>query len=305
MWLKAYMNWSEDRPTWAFLADDLLATYVTKDCRPRKAELRINPFLQHWKPKVRGLPKELSGMMKVAKKYGLRLEGLAFSREILGSMPMWDHIYADRAKMGRLIRPSKILTCLQATHEAKTVNDFVNMAEILGRPEHRPKARCPCTGCVRLRDTLGCANPHLCCWRAKEMVSTLPGKWNPRLRQPIDYEEKMTENLCQENLGADLVPFDRRITTRGDLGQAFRIFTEGEGVSNDSVEMALDEDGQNRILATDGSCIHNGERRAQAGAGVYVEDEPSRNVCFRLPESLDQSNQSAEVMAALLATKIA
>ncbi len=49
MWLKAYLDFSKDRPTWAFLADDLFASLVPKNCRPRTANLRINTFLQHRK----------------------------------------------------------------------------------------------------------------------------------------------------------------------------------------------------------------------------------------------------------------
>ncbi len=96
MWLKTYLDFSDERPLWAYLADDLLAKHVPKNCRPRSAEIRMNPFLQRWSPKVYGLPDELQGMMDAARKHGLRLECLAPSKSIQNSLPMWDHRYADR-----------------------------------------------------------------------------------------------------------------------------------------------------------------------------------------------------------------
>ncbi len=305
MWLKAYLDLSNNRPTWAYIADDLFATYVTKDCRPQKENLRINPFLQQWQPRVRGLPEELSSMMRVAKKYGVRLEGLAFSREIMNEMPMWSHAYADRKKMGRLTVPSKLLTCLQEKHKARTVGDFCQLAATISNMGHRPRAGCTCASCSRLREATGCENPHLCSMRAKEMISTIPDKWNPCLEQPEDYEAREMKDLVQEDLGDGVVPFDRRITTHGPLGQALRIFTDGEPVSNAAICTKVKEDGSSLIIATDGSCSNNGEREARAGAGVYVEGDLGRNSSARLPAHIEQSNQTAEIAAALLATTTA
>ncbi len=304
MWLKTYLDFSEDRPPWAYLADDLFANHVPKNCRVRASELRMNPFLQDWNPKVRGLPAELEGMMNVARKYGVRLEGLAFSKEIQRSMPMWDHIHADRKKLGRLSVPSRLLTCLQTNHDAITVGNFETLASTLTTAAHRPSAACCCGACSALK-TRGCANPHLCGTRAREMLDTLPGKWDPRKRQPEDYESKIMEDLQHEQLDSSLVPFDRRVTTHGDRGQAFRIFTDSGPTSNEGVDMELKEDGSAMVIATDGSCIRNGERNAQAGAGVFVDSDHTRNKSVRLPQWIDQSNQTGEIVATLLATTTA
>ncbi|TFK92560.1 ribonuclease H-like protein [Polyporus arcularius HHB13444] len=59
------------------------------------------------------------------------------------------------------------------------------------------------------------------------------------------------------------------------------------------------------IIATDGSCLYNGERRARAGAGVYVEGRQDLCRSFRLPEELEQSNQTGEITATLLASTAA
>ncbi len=302
MWLKTYLEQGVDRPLWAYLADDILANHVPKDCKPRLAELRHNPFLQKWKPKLRGLPDELKCMLSVAKKYGVRLEGLAFSRTILSAMPMWDHIYADKIKLGRLSVPSKLLTCLQQAHKARTVADFMRLAEILGGNSHRPRLSCGCEGCTRLRTTEGCLNPHLCCLRARAMLDTLPSKWDPRRRQPEDYEDRQMDELRANLPSSELIPFDRTITTHGDLGHAFRIFTDGESASNCETPMVLDEASAVITVATDGSCINNGEKNAQAGAGIFVAEGHRLNESFRLPEGVEQTNQTGEVVATLLAT---
>ncbi len=305
MWLKTYLDFSEDRPIWAFLADDLYARHVPKDCRPRIASLRLNPFLQRWKPRAHGLPPMLSAMMSVARKYGVRLEGLAFSRELLRSMPLWDHAHADRIALGRLTVPSRLLSCLQDAHRARTVGDFMTLAQHIDGPEHRPRANCACSGCTLVRTTTGCESPHACCTRARDMIGTLPGKWNPYTPQPEDVEDRLMEELRLEGLPERLVPFDRRVTTRGNVGNAFRVFTGPEPTSQDVLDIGIDEDGATMTIATDGSCYHNGEQDARAGAGLFVADGHALNRSFRVPVSLDQSNQTGELMATLLATMAA
>ncbi len=302
MWLKAYLDFSENRPIWAFLADDLLATHVTKDCRPRDVSLRTNPFLQRWNPRANGLPAELQGIMNVARKYRVRLEGLAFSRQMLSDMPMWDHIHADRIRQGRLTFPSKLLACLQHKHLVVTVRDFVNLAGTLDHADHCSRAACKCPRCSALRTGTGCSYPHLCATRAREILNTLPAKWDPRLRQPEDYEKGVMMSLEREGLSDDSVPFDRCVTTYGDLGKAFRIFTDTEPVSNEIVPMDIDEDGEEQIVATDGSCFKNGERDARAGAGIFFGENHQLNRSVRLPAWLEQSNQTGEITATLMAT---
>ncbi|CDO71547.1 hypothetical protein BN946_scf184911.g17 [Trametes cinnabarina] len=82
-WLKAYLTFGPNWPWWADVADGLFAHFVTKDCKVKDSELRINPFLQHWKPKRNALPPVLRSMFDAAKKHGLRVEGLAFERRAL------------------------------------------------------------------------------------------------------------------------------------------------------------------------------------------------------------------------------
>ncbi|KAF8061862.1 ribonuclease H-like domain-containing protein [Lyophyllum atratum] len=51
------------------------------------------------------------------------------------------------------------------------------------------------------------------------------------------------------------------------------------------------------MVATDGSCLKNGEEDARAGAGVFYEANHLRNRSVKVPPSFIQSNQSAELLA--------
>ncbi|KAH9910805.1 uncharacterized protein BXZ73DRAFT_93580 [Epithele typhae] len=91
MWLKEYLTFNAKKPWWTYLADDIFASQVSLDQCPREHHLRLNPFLQAWKPKLLALPPALRELVTVAENYNLRMEGLAFSRHILWSLPMWAH----------------------------------------------------------------------------------------------------------------------------------------------------------------------------------------------------------------------
>ncbi|KAI0737440.1 hypothetical protein C8Q80DRAFT_1115230, partial [Daedaleopsis nitida] len=305
MWLKGYLDFGPERALWALVADDILARTVTKDCAVAHRDLRYNPFLQGWRPKVTELCADLRSLVRTANKYGLRVEGLAFSREILVRMPMWYHIQADRTKIRRLASSSKASACLRMKHKIFSVEEFLHTATMRNAPEHRQKCTCMCNNCVDTRHEYACDNPDACFERAKMFLDTLPPKWDPRVRQPEDWEDaehEMTVNECA-TIGDNLTPFDRRVSVKGELGEIFRIFTCGE-VSNLVPDTQLQEvASQTLTIATDGSCLNNGQTSARAGAGVYVEDGHALNRTVRLPCTLAQSNQTGEVVAALVASQ--
>ena len=106
MWLKVYLDFSANRPTWTYVMDDIFTRTVTIDCSAKDKSMCINPFLQNWKPKMTALAQPLQALIKVSWKYNLRAEGLAFSQEILRGMPMWYHVYADSQEMNKQTRIS-------------------------------------------------------------------------------------------------------------------------------------------------------------------------------------------------------
>ncbi|EIN10797.1 hypothetical protein PUNSTDRAFT_63914, partial [Punctularia strigosozonata HHB-11173 SS5] len=96
------------------------------------------------------------------------------------------------------------------------------MADKRQNNQHKPRKNCKCTTCKTMRET-GCLNPHKCYVKAEELLDTLPPKWNPRGVKPEDYEPG---EIIEQNPD-DSLNFDHRLTTRGNLREIFRIFTEG------------------------------------------------------------------------------
>ncbi|KAI9061457.1 hypothetical protein FKP32DRAFT_1541828, partial [Trametes sanguinea] len=268
-----------------------------------ESNLRLSPFMQHWKPKMQGLQEDLKAMLKVAAKYGLRMEGLAIERSILRALPMWDAVKADPKELRRLAGKSRVVRCLAVNHEAKTVGDFERIASVLEDVGHGKKSACVCKGCERMIAEERCASPGACAARAKAFLDLLPARWDPR----GDHLEDQVKDAPEELEGRDdgKRKFDKHIITRGSTADVFRIFTdERESVCPESEERILtaNSGGQERmIIATDGSCFRNGEEGAVAGAGIYIQGREEDSVAVRLPAEWNQTNQTGEIAAVLWA----
>ncbi|KAI0772297.1 hypothetical protein BD413DRAFT_474178, partial [Trametes elegans] len=302
MWLKSYLSFGPNRPWWASLADKIFAHFVPKDCSVKDPALRMNPFLQHWKPKKSVLPQVLKDMLTVAKKYNLRAEGLAFSRTILRRLPMWDHAQTNLKDIHKLSSASAVVTCLKDKHKLRTVGNFETFAANLTAQDHRPTQQCNCPTCERMIIDFRCSNPHRCFTRAAQFLNLLPSKWDPRGEHPEDYEDTQMEETLTEGI-QEATLFDRRVTTHGFEGSIFRIFTDQAPLANVRLDMKLDSDGTSELtLATDGSCLRNGDRDAVAGAGVFVDIAHPSNLSIRLPAEIGQSNQTGEAVATYLAS---
>ncbi|KAI0742776.1 hypothetical protein C8Q80DRAFT_1066416, partial [Daedaleopsis nitida] len=308
MWLKSYLDFGPSRPLWALVADDILARLTPKECAAKFADVRLNPFLQDWKPMASKLPPELKAIVQAAKTHGLRAEGLAFSRDILRQMPMWYHVHADRRRIRTLAATSRASACLRTNHRLRSVGDFVRTAEMRDSPCHWQSESCQCNVCDDLRQSAACENPDGCFARARLFLDTLPPKWDPRGAQPEDWEEADHAVACNgtAELGDGIALFDRRISTQGELGEVLRIFTSGD-VCNEIPNTQTDEraDGGRLTMATDGSCLENGQASARAGAGIYIENGHELNRAVKLPAHMAQSNQTGEIVAALIASTIA
>ncbi|KAJ4480836.1 hypothetical protein J3R30DRAFT_3235337, partial [Lentinula aciculospora] len=71
-----------------------------------------------------------------------------------------------------------------------------------------------------------CDCPYKCYGKARELLDTLPQKWNlsgttntTKYYENEDTDDKVDENSCQ---------FNQRLTTNGSLSDVFQIFMEGE-----------------------------------------------------------------------------
>ncbi|KAI1783677.1 hypothetical protein LXA43DRAFT_873536, partial [Ganoderma leucocontextum] len=270
MWLKSYLDMGETRPLWVFVMDDLLRNTVPVNTLPREPALRVNPFMQHWQPKKQALPADAQALLDTAKKYSVRLEGLAFSRTIFRSLPMWDHFATDRTEIRRLSSPTGTTDCLKLKHRVLTVGDFERLAAYQNDPEHREenKSGCQCTPCQEIKARTGCHHPYACYVRAKRLLDTLPPKWDPRGSHPEDHE-RPNQNIEQAELTEDTEAIDISITTHGDVGQLFRIFTDGQPTHNGRLEAAATTAPTTLTIATAGTCMDSDETTAQAGGGLF------------------------------------
>ncbi|KAF8867640.1 ribonuclease H-like domain-containing protein, partial [Infundibulicybe gibba] len=58
-----------------------------------------------------------------------------------------------------------------------------------------------------------------------------------------------------------------------------------------------------RIIYTDGSCLNNGDEDARAGSGIWHAPDSECNKGYRLPRSIEQSNNTGEAAAVLWAVR--
>ncbi|KAJ3766748.1 hypothetical protein FB446DRAFT_617746, partial [Lentinula raphanica] len=274
-----------------FVADAILAHHVPSKYTNLEEREKINVFLQSWNSNTSKLPKDLRDMISVAKKYGARTEGLAFSRGIIRQMPIWLH---GEAKNAHKLHNSKESRCLRQNHGAITVGDIEAQAKNIRTPRHSRRRNCRCTACEAARTENHCEAPYRCFSKANELLQTLPEKWNPSSILPEDHEP---DELHPPDVNEGST-FDHRITTHGSLADAFRIFTQGN-TCNTIPRMTWDpQPADTKVeVYTDGSCQHNGSDEARVGAGVYYKDGDALNKSLRIPEHLPQTNQTGEIIS--------
>ncbi|KAJ3735974.1 hypothetical protein DFJ43DRAFT_985430, partial [Lentinula guzmanii] len=297
MRLKTYLSF---RPTWTKVADALFALKVPTSEYNVDPKVRTNIFLQSWQTyKNKSQIPRLKTLIDTAKKYGLRIEGIAFSRDILRSMPIWYHKEAHPQICS--MNTTRASICLQRKHGIRTVGDALDLANKCQGPDHQAISTCPGEGCEDIRARYNCKHPNGCINQARKLLDMLPPKWDPRSELPEDYEQKPTANGNDSE--EKVIPFDRRVTTSGTLAEIFRIFTDENVQPSNQVPLLRQTIDEPRMItvATDGSCEHNGEENARAGAGIFITNWCSKNKSLKLPRYLPQSNQTGELVAAKVA----
>lgn len=296
-WLRDYLTFGPDRPLWALVADKILARSIRTAEVNLPFDLRQNVFLQSWSAKTSAIPHRLRKSFKVAHELGLRREGLAFERRILRDMPIWLH--GEASNRMRRLNHSRASRCLHEAHKLVTVGEAEDLAKNLANADHKPRRNCACVECKRVRRETACLNPHGCFSRAKDLLDLLPPKWDPRQPQPEDTEAPPPRPRLDPKEGeeGDWIPFGGAITTRGDLSDIFRIFTKGETTNTTHLKRATRPDCEHVVAATDGSCYNNGRGDAIAGAGVFIGEDHPNNISIRLPNEIQQSNQTGEILA--------
>jgi hypothetical protein len=96
-WVKAYLNLSPSRPTWAFIIDLLINNMKIKASKNNKSN--DITFLQSWNPPTRGpsaksLPSEAIKILQTAKKHNIAFAPIKMSKQIKTQLPAWLHLGA-------------------------------------------------------------------------------------------------------------------------------------------------------------------------------------------------------------------
>ncbi|KAI6139649.1 hypothetical protein BKA82DRAFT_3988157, partial [Pisolithus tinctorius] len=117
-WLRRYLTTS-DRPSWAYVADAILANNVTKKPTTEHKSC-ISWALQNWHESARKdaqIPIQLKEIINTARKYNIGLDGRQLSLETLNQLPIWNHLAATNNYLWN----KKSSKCLRNNHNVKTV----------------------------------------------------------------------------------------------------------------------------------------------------------------------------------------
>lgn len=290
MWIKELL--SEEKSTWRYFAHDMIAHQGTKVEINIPKEVKSNIFLQSFNIKKSMLPLDLQRILNVAKKTGVRVKGIAFSRDILRSRPIWYHSEANPRI--RLLTCLSASLCLRENHNLQTVREAEELSLLLDDPNHmitNRVNRCICYICEAMIENMGCRNPNECMCCTKDLLDMLLRKWDPCYMLLEDYKEAPK----QLEVG---IEFDRCVTTHGPVTNAFRIFTEGR-VSNVLPDLRIAAPTTIVKVATSGAYQEiTSTNESRAGAGVFTAEENGLERALKVLQSLRQSNQVGGVLAA-------
>lgn len=311
--LKAYLDLSENRPLWAYVADQLIEKCIpgSDATKEKYVNTTINTFLQTWHPDMSStsnLPKDIKRMLTIAKKYGVCADAIRVPERVKEQLPAWFHMGSGN-DLARL-HTRETVKCLKNKHGVRVVGDLMRVARrtkerVQGRP-HFYRWNCRCADCKEDRDTKHCHHPNKCAKEAQEIIDRLDEKWRPGACPEPDNlsltDRRRAQNKeARENSGRVL--FDPSVIGEDNLAGIFRVFTDGEEPSRDPGYRRMRPEGpENRVIVvyTDGGCINNGDEDAKLGAGVWYGryDPRNKSLHIYLP---NKSNQVGELIGALQA----
>jgi ribonuclease HI/exonuclease III len=303
-WLKTFLQLNESRPSWTYIADELINSQLSHKYTDRKA--RINMFLQSWKVNPNAtskLPRELTAMLRIGHELNTKFEVLNPTSNIKNKLPVWHHIGGNNALIELTNKPQA--KCLRHLHQISTVSEMNELANQTNE-NHQPRRNCNCNNCTTIRNTAKCKNPHKCQEMAQIIMQTLQPKWNPNNNTPPNHlnltPRRKARNKQAETTGEPIL-FDPNNSV-DQIEEGFRIFTKNEDENQDQENRANNrpEGNQSITIYTDGSCTNTGQNNAQAGSGNWYGVNDPRNKAYRVP-GLQQTNQTAELYAILQAIK--
>ena len=308
IWLKDYLDFSPSRTRWAKLTDLIIDASMPQG---NNTHTRMNCFLQTWHPPRRGeraskIDEDTIRMLKAGQKYNVNLAAIRLDPHLKAQLPAWHHLGSEARTLNN--NPTK---CLIHRHEVKTIADLIRISARLRNQNqelpHRPSIYCRCRDCQEDRNNQ-CWTPHKCAQEALTRINKTFPKLNPLHNDTNHGNLSLTPNRKLRNETAkqtnDDILFDPSITSKKNLGECFRVFTDPDRLSKNPAQRYATE-GPNRRhhkiqVYTDGACFNNGKENAQCGGGVWFGHNDPRNKAIRTPGE-HQSNQIGEIVATIVA----
>ncbi|KAF8236437.1 hypothetical protein L208DRAFT_1390951 [Tricholoma matsutake] len=173
-------------------------------------------------------------MIHTARKYGTRTKILATTQDGAGQLP--------------------ICKCLLEKHHISTVSDTGKLANYQNTDGHQESWYCRCNACTTIWNT-SCGHPLDCIKLAKNLLETLPPKWNPANIPHINPN-------APENEPNEWVAFPPSLITATTIKDIFRLSLHRR---------------PSIMVATDRSTFDTGTTTARAGAGIFYQEGDPRN----------------------------
>jgi Reverse transcriptase (RNA-dependent DNA polymerase) len=191
MWLKSYLDLSNKRPMWAYVADVLISENISRVSGRVSSLAQINTYLQTWSPSLHSsskLPKDIFQIMKTGQKFGVNFEALKLSKSLKEQLPAWYHLGANRQMLS--LNNHKASKCLRENHLIRTVGGLVQVMkrerDTSAIHKHLNRSNCACRYCKHDRQHFSCDAPNKCFLMARKLLSQLQAKWNPNNNPPVD-----------------------------------------------------------------------------------------------------------------------
>ena len=172
-------------------------------------------------------------------------------------------------------------------------------AKTAKRKTDRHSVNCTCENCKRMRSEVKYTHPYERVELVAKLLERIHPEWNPTVEK-----DDPQPNRDGEIEGTDQpeVVYDPANDTQ-ELKEAITIFGDDPTEQADHTTASpRNETAPVTTVYTDGACTNNGREDASAGSGVWYGDDDPRGLGIRVGYQ-DQSNQTGELIAALLAIK--
>jgi ribonuclease HI len=312
MWLKAFFT--EPKPAWAEIGHYLINKYTI-----RKQKDAIDSWpLQKSDISIQKLPKILQKIITIAKQINLGISPALPSETLRQGMPAIFHIAANQ----NYYRNTE---CLTQTHRIKTVKDLQTFIQ----KEY--------TDVILDKSKQGrtCKSPEKCNKKAKDLLEKcLPAKWTPgegTSHDDLNHTPKRIKRFQERSFKKKDITFNPDIYSGDNKWKEIRIFRTGshqtwparnkkdghklKGIIGDNPAMITPRKSQGlrkstkrkkkrktKTIYTDGSAFRNGATNAEAGLGIWIENEEDKNKTIKLALPCPTS-QKAELAAILVALR--